>query len=96
MFVHFYKNPSTKLDPCALKCVFLGYFPHQKGYWCYFPPSQRLFVFMDVSFSQTEMYFASSVSVSSLQRESLSVEESNWMTLLQDSVDIASNVGGVL
>ncbi|BBG93078.1 transposable element gene, partial [Prunus dulcis] len=28
-FVHLQKHQSTKLDPCVVKCVFVGYYPHQ-------------------------------------------------------------------
>ena len=33
-FVHLHKNQRGKLDPCALRCVFVGYAAHQKGYRC--------------------------------------------------------------
>ena len=39
-FVHLHKNQCSKLDPCALRCVFVGYATHQKGYRCYHPPTQ--------------------------------------------------------
>ena len=38
-FVHLQKNQRTKLDPCALCCVFVGYATHQKSYHCYHPPT---------------------------------------------------------
>ena len=31
-FVHLYKNQRTKLDPCAVHCIFLGYATHKKRY----------------------------------------------------------------
>ena len=61
-----------KLDPRALKCVFIGYSPTQKGYKCYHPPSRKTFVSMDVTFRETEPYFDSASSP--LQGES-NVEE---------------------
>ncbi|CAL9028934.1 unnamed protein product, partial [Prunus brigantina] len=32
VYVHLHQNQRSKLDPCALRCVFLGFSPHQKGY----------------------------------------------------------------
>uniref|UniRef100_A0A2N9EG31 Integrase catalytic domain-containing protein n=1 Tax=Fagus sylvatica TaxID=28930 RepID=A0A2N9EG31_FAGSY len=39
----------TKLEPRALRCVFVGYALHQKGYRCYHPPSRKLYVTLDVT-----------------------------------------------
>ena len=36
-FVHLHKNQRTKLDPCAIRCLFLGYGLHKKGFRCYDP-----------------------------------------------------------
>ena len=49
-FVHVHGPTQGKLDPRALKCVFVGYSPTQKGYKCYHPPSKKQFVSMDVTF----------------------------------------------
>eukprot|EP00252_Welwitschia_mirabilis_P002409 TRINITY_DN1235_c0_g1_i6.p1 TRINITY_DN1235_c0_g1~~TRINITY_DN1235_c0_g1_i6.p1 ORF type:complete len:1428 (+),score=264.56 TRINITY_DN1235_c0_g1_i6:585-4868(+) len=46
-----------KLDPRALKCVFVGYSSTQKGYKCYHPPTRKYFVTMDVTFREYEPYF---------------------------------------
>lgn len=51
VYVHLHKNQRSKLDPCAKKCVFLGFSPQQKGYRCYHPPTRRIYVTMDVTFS---------------------------------------------
>lgn len=32
VFVHLHKHQRNKLEPRALRCVFLGYASHQKGY----------------------------------------------------------------
>ncbi|CAL8130715.1 unnamed protein product [Prunus armeniaca] len=40
-YVHVYSHQQSKLDPCALCCVFIGYSTTQKNYKCYHPPSQK-------------------------------------------------------
>jgi len=52
-YVHLHKNQRTKLDPCARRCLFLGYAFHQKGYRCYDPASHRIYISMDVTFMET-------------------------------------------
>ena len=47
-----------KLDPRALKCVFIGYSSSQKGYKCYHPPSRKVFVSQDVTFWENQAYFS--------------------------------------
>ena len=36
-FVQLHKNQHTKLDPCVVRCLFLGYGLHKKGFRCYDP-----------------------------------------------------------
>ena len=60
-FVNLQKHLRTKLDPCALKCVFMGYHPFQKGYRCYHPTTRKFYVSMDVTFSEHEMFYAPSI-----------------------------------
>ncbi|MCH99345.1 myosin-16-like, partial [Trifolium medium] len=58
-YVHLHKHQRSKLAPRALRCVFLGYAAHQKGYRCYHPPSKRMFITLDVVFHEDSMYFSS-------------------------------------
>lgn len=57
VFVHIPKNERTKFDPCALKCVFVGYGVNQKGYRCYHPPSRRIYTTMNCDFLETEYFY---------------------------------------
>ena len=56
-FVHISKHTRHKLQPCAIRCVFVGYGLHQKGYKCFHPPTRKLYVIMDVKFHEHQMYF---------------------------------------
>ena len=58
VFVHLHKHQCTKLTHQALRCVFIGYATHQKGYQCYHPSTHRLFVMMDVVFHEDTIYFS--------------------------------------
>jgi hypothetical protein len=85
-FVHLHKNQRTKLDPCALRCIFLGYGSNQKGYRCYNPKTKRTYITMDVTFLESETYFSTSICNSPLERE-IQSQEQNWQSLLTlDSV----------
>ncbi|KAM1414454.1 hypothetical protein ACFX2I_006230 [Malus domestica] len=57
-FVHLHKQQRSKLEPRALRCMFVGYASNQKGYRCYHPPTTKLFVTVDVAFHENDMYFA--------------------------------------
>lgn len=37
VFIHIHSHSQSKLDPGALKCVFIGYTPTEKGYKYYDP-----------------------------------------------------------
>ena len=56
-YVHDTSPSRTKLDACALRCVFVGYASLQKGYRCYHPPSRRYLISANVTFAEHESYF---------------------------------------
>ncbi|KAK2974562.1 hypothetical protein RJ640_002471 [Escallonia rubra] len=58
-FVRDVRPHLTKLDPKALKCVFLGYSHLQKGYRCYSPDLHKYLVSTDVVFSEHSQFFSS-------------------------------------
>ena len=74
VYVHIPKILRNKLDPCAKRCVFVGYSKFQKGYRCYDPQTQKLHVTLDASFRELEPYYSGGVSKNSLQGESSSEE----------------------
>ncbi|XP_021834666.1 uncharacterized protein LOC110774437 [Prunus avium] len=58
-YVHVYSHQRSKLDPCALRCVFIGYSSTHKGYKCYHPPTQKVHVTLDVTFHEEVPYYVS-------------------------------------
>ncbi|CAL8164315.1 unnamed protein product [Prunus armeniaca] len=66
-FVHLHKSQRRKLDPCALRCVFMGYATHQKRYRFYHPPTRRTYITLDVTFLEFELFFHDPLSNSTLQ-----------------------------
>ncbi|KAL5804478.1 hypothetical protein ACOSQ3_031278 [Xanthoceras sorbifolium] len=77
VYVHVHAPHRGKLDPRAVKCVFIGYSSSQKGYKCYHPPSRRVFVSQDVTFWEDEAYFTPETS---LQGENSNYEEKSPKT----------------
>ncbi|KAK0595622.1 hypothetical protein LWI29_008434 [Acer saccharum] len=57
VYVPLHPHQRTKLDSCALRCVFVGYGINQKGYKCYDPSSKRFYVSMDVIFHEKELFY---------------------------------------
>jgi len=56
-FVRDHRPGVGKLDPHAVKCIFVGYASSQKGYKCWDPIGRKLFVSMDVTFREWEPYY---------------------------------------
>ncbi|KAH9784249.1 retrovirus-related pol polyprotein from transposon RE1 [Citrus sinensis] len=88
-FVHLPQQ--DKLSPRALRCVFVGYALHQKGYRCYHPPSRKIYITMDVVFHEDIMYY---LSESEFQGE-YNKEEIHTLTYLppeesQSSIEIVN------
>ncbi|RVW84739.1 Retrovirus-related Pol polyprotein from transposon RE1 [Vitis vinifera] len=63
----------TKLDPKALKCVFLGYSRLQKGYRCFSPDLNKYLVSTDVVFLEDTSFFSSPTSSTSEE------EDEEWL-----------------
>jgi len=68
IFVHVPTHQQSKLDKYVVRYVFLDYGSHMKGYRCYNPLTQKLYVTMDVTFLETK-YFFNEPSLSVLQWE---------------------------
>ena len=74
-YVHVHSHLRDKLDPRALKCVFLGYSNSQKVYKCFRPSLGKYYVSMDVQFNEHESYFSKDVDMVPLKGEINSKEE---------------------
>jgi len=74
-FVRDHRPSVGKLDPQAVKCIFVGYSSTQKGYKCWDPIGKRLFVSMDVTFRESEPYYTQPGDLDPLLEEFSSVTE---------------------
>lgn len=72
-FVHDQSTRNDKLQPKSMKCAFLEYSCHQKGYKCYDPKINKYFISADVTFFETSPYFIPSTISRSLIPQVLSV-----------------------
>jgi transposase InsO family protein len=65
-FVRDHRPSIGKLDPRAVKCIFIGYSSSQKGYKCWSPSERRTFVSMDVTFRESVPFYGEKTDISSL------------------------------
>ena len=57
VYVHLPKRARNKLEPRAVKCVFIGYGVHQKGYRCYDPIQKKVYTTLDYEFFEQSYYY---------------------------------------
>jgi len=88
-FVRDHRPSVGKLDPQAVKCVFVGYSSTQKGYKCWDPIGKKLFVSMDVTFRESEPYYAQPWDLDLFLEEFSSVTEGDSREGENEGVDDA-------
>jgi len=101
-FVRDHRPFVGKLDPQAIKCIFVGYSCGQKGYKCWSPSEHRMFVSMDVTFRESIPFYGERSDLSDLFAilESPSVDEvtreGESKNVQSDSVEKQSKIEGVI
>ena len=76
VYVHIPKQARNKLEPRAVKCVFIGYEVHQKGYRCFDPIHNKLYTTLGCDFFQSSYNYPQL----SPQREIVSGDDLSWLT----------------
>ena len=57
VYIHLPKQARNKLKPRVVKCDFIGYEVHQKGYRCFDPIHNKLYTTMDYDFFKSSYYY---------------------------------------
>ncbi|KAL4562118.1 hypothetical protein LXL04_034312 [Taraxacum kok-saghyz] len=60
-FVHIHGHNRSKLEPRAIKTVFVGYSSTQKGYRCFCPTTKKTYISCDVTFFESKPFFPTSL-----------------------------------
>ncbi|KAH6807902.1 hypothetical protein C2S51_029010 [Perilla frutescens var. frutescens] len=82
VYVHIPKPNRDKLSPCAVKCVFVGYGLHQKGYCCYDPKTRHVYTTMNCDFLESEYFYHHLSRQGETTRESDSDSDSlSWLSM---------------
>jgi len=101
-FVRDHRPSVGKLDPQAVKCIFVGYSCGQKGYKCWSPSERRMFVSMDVTFRESVPFYGEQSDLSDLfaTLDSPSMDEvtceGESEDVKNDSVEKQSKIEGVI
>jgi len=94
-FVHIHKHLRTKLEPCAVRCIFWGYGSNKKGFRCYDPKTKRLYITMDVTFLELEYFYPFTAFTSPLQGEIWNEDEKWWTIGDVENVEVNEVTGAI-
>lgn len=78
----FFHQQASKVDPRALKCIFVGCSPNQKGYKCYSPITKKFYNSMDVTFFENQAFYTKI----GIQGESFTEEYQLWDIKVLESI----------
>ncbi|XP_042018960.1 uncharacterized protein LOC121766776 [Salvia splendens] len=82
--LEFSKN-SLQISP-SIKCVFLGYGKNQKGYRCYDPSTDRMYVTMNCDFVESEYFYSQSSGQGESETENPNSDALNWLPLWGETI----------